>query len=513
MRQLSELDASFLYLESAKTPMHIGGIYAFDASDCERPLTFETFVAYLHSRLHLVPFFRQKLLSVPFQLDRPYWVDDPDFRLENHLAYVKLAGQKGLSDLMALTASVIAEPLKRDRPLWHISFVDGLTFDDKPESQGFALIVRIHHAAIDAFSGEEIMSKLLEYSAEPQPIARAQRWAPDTPPTPRQMLLQATRHALRKPWQFASLLTSAAEMTLRASLAQHLRNLPTQLPFTQAPRSPFNRNVTSKRQIFSVDLPLARLKAIKARLMDVTLNDVVLGVCAEALRRYLEAQNEASERPLIAMTPVSVRSKSLRSPTGNQMSAMLLSLATDEPNPARRIRLIHQNAVMSETYQKAIAADRLTELLTPTMVALSARLYAELQLAQRYQPVFNIPITNVPGPQVPLYLQGAKLIHQFNSAPLFNGLALVMLVVSYEGKLTFNMTLCPDVVPQAEQLPDLINESLQAIETALVDLLPETEADLSQQIQNEALMKDVLRYCESLFGKALGKVRKIREIM
>jgi hypothetical protein len=196
-------------------------------------------------------------------------------------------------------------------------------------------------------------------------------------------MLQAGANLVRKPLQITSLAFSAAEATARGIIQKQMRKLPLPFPLFSAPHSPFNRQITANRQIVSSHVDLSRLKAIKATLGSVTLNDVVLGLCAETLRRYMHEQNMDTERSLVAMTPISVRSSSLRKPTGNQMSAMLLDLATSEPDPARRIRRIHWNAVESEPYREAIAADRLTELLPSTMLALSARLYSELQIAQR----------------------------------------------------------------------------------------------------------------------------------
>ncbi|HCP20248.1 MAG TPA: wax ester/triacylglycerol synthase family O-acyltransferase, partial [Marinobacter hydrocarbonoclasticus] len=192
---------------------------------------------------------------------------------------------------------------------------------------------------------------------------------------------------------------------------------------------------------------------------------------------------------------------------GNQMSAMLLDLATAEPNPAARIRRIHRNAVESEPYREAIAADRLTELLPSTLLALSARLYSELQVAQRYQPLFNVPITNVPGPQVPLYLQGARLVRQYNSAPLFDSLGLVIVAVSYQGQLTLNFTLCPDVVADSDQLPELVHDSLEAIEKAAAELGPDQGHEQFPESQHN-LTDDVLAYVEKLLKGGLGRFRR-----
>ncbi len=207
MRQLSELDASFLYLESDTTPMHIGGIYLFDASGLSNPLAFSTFVAYLRSRLHVVPLFRQKLKEIPLRLGRPpYWVDDADFSIERHLAYVNLGEHGKQASLISLASKILEEPLKRDRPLWHITFVDGFRIDDpEGEKEGFALIVKLHHAAIDAFSGEEIMGKLLEYTPSPRTITPPRPWLPRQEPSEERVFLQAGANMLKTPMQLASL--------------------------------------------------------------------------------------------------------------------------------------------------------------------------------------------------------------------------------------------------------------------------------------------------------------------
>ncbi len=508
MRQLSELDASFLYLESETAPMHIGGIYLFDARERENPLAFSTFVAYLRSRLHVVPLFRQRLKEIPLRLGRPYWIDDPDFSIERHLAYVNLGDHGQLGSLMGLASRILEEPLKRDRPLWHITFVDGFQLDENdPDSKSFALIVKLHHAAIDAFSGEEIIGKLLEYTPKARVIEAPRPWTPQPGPSEERVILQAGANLLRKPLQVTSLAVSAAEAAARGLIQRQMRKLPVPFPLFSAPHSPFNRQITANRQIVSTSLDLSRLKAIKATLGNVTLNDVVLGLCAETLNRYLSTHDVKTDRSLVAMTPISVRSSSLRKATGNQMSAMLLDLATNEPNPAKRIHRIHWNAVESEPYREAIAADRLTELLPSTMLALSARLYSELQIAQRYQPVFNLPITNVPGPQAPLYLQGAQLVRQFNSAPLFDGLGLVIVAVSYQGRLTVNFTLCPDVVADGDSLTGLLEESLSAIEAAATDLTPEDEEPDYGLEYHKTLTDEALTVMEGALRKVFKNFR------
>lgn len=507
MRQLTELDASFLYLESDNAPMHNGSIYLFDASERETPLAFSTFLAYLHSRLHVVPVFRQRLEDVPLHLGQPYWIDDPNFRIERHLAYVSLGENSRETDLITLASKILEEPLKRDRPLWHITFVDGFRLEGEKESKaGFALIVKLHHAAIDAFSGEEIIGKLLEYTPQPQPITPPRPWQPRPKPSEERVMMQAGANMLRTPWKVASRAAGALEATARGLIQQQLRKIPLPFPVFSAPKSPLNRQITANRQIVAAKVELSRLKAIKASLGDVTLNDVVLGLCAETLRRYLCAQGADTGESLTAMTPISVRSNTLRRSTGNQMSAMLLDLATSEPNPARRVRRIHWNAVASEPYSEAIAAQRLTELLPSTMLALSARLYSELQIAQRYQPVFNLPITNVPGPQVPLYLQGSRLAEQYNTAPLFDSMGLVIVAVSYQGSLTLNFTICPDVVARGDSLRSHVCDSLIAMEKAASTLNPDEMHKPLTETRNQTLTDEAMSALGNALESALKKL-------
>ncbi|MBU2874119.1 WS/DGAT/MGAT family O-acyltransferase [Marinobacter salexigens] len=509
MRQLSELDASFLYLESANAPMHIGSIYLFDASERETPLAFSTFVSYLRSRLHVVPVFRQRLKEIPLRMGHPYWIDDPDFSIERHLAYVSLGENSREASLMTLASKILEEPLKRDRPLWHITFVDGFQLGgDKEGNPGFALIVKLHHAAIDAFSGAEIMGKLLEYTPKPQPISAPRPWQPRPKPSEERVMLQAGANILRTPWRVTSIAAGAVEATARGLIQKQLRRIPLSFPLFTAPHSPFNRQITANRQIVSAKLDLSRLKAIKATLGDVTLNDVVLGLCAETLRRYLGDQNASNDESLVAMTPLSVRSSTLNRTTGNQMSAMLLDLATNEQNPAKRIRRIHWNAVASEPYREAIAADRLTELLPSAMLALSARLYSELQIAQRYQPVFNLPITNIPGPQVPLYLQGARLVQQYNAAPLFDSMGLVIVAVSYQGSLTLNFTMCPDVVAKGNSLRNHAYASLDAIEQAASMLDPEDMHTPLEETRSQSMADSAMNLLEGSLKKLTSRLRR-----
>ena len=222
------------------------------------------------------------------------------------------------------------------------------------------------------------------------------------------------------------------------------------------------------------------------------------------------ADVDGEARLLDAMAPRRARILDIGSGMGRVAAALQARghhVVATEPDPALRIRRIHWNAVASEPYREAIAADRLTELLPSTMLALSARLYTELQIAQRYQPVFNLPITNVPGPQVPLYLQGARLVQQYNTAPLFDSMGLVIVAVSYEGKLTLNFSTCPDVVADADALAGYVLDSLHAIEAATLTLEPNAGLDDQAATSGQTLADDAMAVLEGVLKKVLRRLR------
>jgi len=467
MQQLSDLDASFLYLETDNSPMLIGGLYVFDSTLRETPMNFGEFYSFIESRLHVARFFRQRLVEVPLKLDQPYWVDDPEFELSKHLSYVTLHGESKDSQLTELAADLFSQSLDRDKPLWSITFVDGLDNDSSLPDNCFAMIVRIHHAAIDALSGDEVMSSLLDFSDTPTNTKQPTAWNPEPLPSKFRLIGGAYGNALGTPFRLANLAKETAASTFYSALLQRLRNLNLPPALFSAPRTAFNNTISDKRALHYVEIPLERIKSIRKEIDDSTINDVVMGICAEALHHYLKDHNATPDSPLIAMTPISVRSKSLQKKTGNQLSAIMLSLATDITHPIARIRKIHENAVISKTYSQAISAGRLTELIPSSVAALSARIYTEFQLAQRHKPLFNIPITNIPGPQTPLYMNGSKLIRQIGTAPLFDGIGVVLVVVSYDGKITISVTSCPSMMENPGNFGSYLLKAVDQIEKAL----------------------------------------------
>ncbi|MCG8612391.1 MAG: wax ester/triacylglycerol synthase family O-acyltransferase [Pseudomonadales bacterium] len=509
MQQLSELDASFLYLENDHSPMHIGGLYVFDATGREIPFSYEEFERFIEDRLHMASFFRKRLVEVPLKLDHPYWVDDPEFDLGKHMVHTTLDAPDSRDKLNQLACDILKKPLKRDRPLWEVTYLDGLeTIPDLP-AKSFALVVKIHHAAIDAFSGEDIMGTLLDFSPTPKPVTPSSQWQPDPLPSTMRLLSSAYSSALQTPFRLANMAKETAASTFYSVLLQRLNNLNLPPSLFSAPSTPINKAISDERSIGFFDIPLERIKALKFAIgHDVTINDVVCGICAEALRSYLSRRDALPDSALLAMTPISIRSTNLQSPTGSNVAAMMLSLATDESNPAWRVIRIHDNAVISKTYSQAISAQRLTHVIPSTMTGLAARIYTEFLLAQKHKPIFNVPLTNIPGPQSPLYLNGCKLVDQIGTSPLFDGLGLSVVAISYNGKITFSLTTCPKLIPDVNELLLDFQAALLAIEEASEGLEQQTipgyepyhPPSSSLVDMGSALILDVLSLFQNLFS-------------
>ncbi|MCP5208765.1 MAG: wax ester/triacylglycerol synthase family O-acyltransferase [Hahellaceae bacterium] len=519
MQQLSELDASFLYLETDRTPMHIGGLYIFDASDREDDFSFAEFLEYIESRLHVAKFFRKRLVEVPLKLDHPYWVDDPEFDINKHVYNIRLADCTTEKPLTDLAADLLSVPLKRDRPLWEITFVDGLNNVTTLPSKSFAMIVKVHHSAIDPLSGEDVMGVMLDFSPSPKKIKSIPEWRPQPLPSTFKLLGGAYTNALSTPFRLASMAKDTAAATFYSVLLQRLSNLNFPPSLFSAPRTQINQQISSKRSLSYKEVSLSRVKSIKRKIgREVFINDIVCGICAEAVRNYLLDINGLPETSLIAMSPISVRSKSLHSPTGNQMAAMMISLATDEPNPAWRVIRIHENAVVSKTYSQAISAQRLTQLIPSTMTGLATRIYTEFQLAQRHKPIFNLPLTNIPGPQTPLYLNGCKLIKQVGTSPLFDGLGLSFVIISYNDTLTFSITSCPDTVEDAGKFATYIEQAINDIEEAAENIQGmELPAYTPKKLESpslielgSAIIEDIVSLFQNIFTQSKEEEDKKR---
>ncbi|MEL6867238.1 MAG: wax ester/triacylglycerol synthase family O-acyltransferase, partial [Bacteroidota bacterium] len=465
IKAISGMDATFLYAETPNSPMHVGSVVVIEGS-----LEYETFRKTIASRIHMIPKLRQRLVYVPLSIDYPYWVDDPNFDIDLHLNHIALPKEGSWRELRETASQIFSEPLDRSRPLWSFTFVEGLNNIPQVPKGSVAIVSKIHHVAIDGVAGAGILSLMFDLSPEVKEIPAPRPFRPRPIPNELSMILKSTLSFAERPLKFPKLIGNTISATLKAGVITRAQGaeLPT-APFT-APASPLNGIISARRKWNTAILSLDRVKALK-KLMETTLNDVVLAICAGALRRYLLEKNKLPKKPLVAMVPISTRQSSDGDSDGNQLSSMLVQLATNIEDPIERLEVIHENTIRGKTYQGAIGAKTLANMaeVVPFGVAnQAARLYSRYRIAEMHKPVFNVTITNVPGPQLPLYLAGHKLVSVMGMAPIIDGMGLIITVFSYNGLITISPTSDAKTMPDIDIFSRYIRESANELEAQIL---------------------------------------------
>ena len=478
MVQLTGLDAGFLALETSHSPMHIGSLIVLDRATTNGAFTVDTLRRLLADRLHLIPTFRQRLAPVPLDLDFPYWIQDPGFDLDFHVRHIAVPPPGGMAELQDLAARIWSQALDRAKPLWEMYFVDGI--GPLPTGIGdgtVALITKMHHAAVDGISGAEILATLLDPTPVPRRVPPPTApFQPDPVPSPARLLRQTATHYARRPLKLAGMVPRAAKAMFdirRDPIASGDAIEPSPLPFT-APRAPWNAPITPRRIYATATLKLETVKAVK-NAAAVTVNDVVLTVVGGALRTYLADRNALPEAPLVAMAPISVRTQAQKGSAGNEVSAMLVSLASQIEDPVERLRHVRASTQRGKSRHKAIGADLLRDAAafsTPALAALAARLYSRMRISDRHAPVFNTVVTNVPGPPVPLYLAGARVVAHFGHAPIIDGMGLMIVVLSYMDRIDLGFTACREITPDVTDIAERTSAALAELHAALVKPAP-----------------------------------------
>lgn len=484
MESISGMDATFLYGETDTSPMHIGSVCVIEGS-----LSYDTFRKTIASKIHQMPRLRQRLMEIPFKVDYPYWVDDPNFNLDLHIHRMALPTPGGWKELRAMASKEFSHHLDRTRPLWSFTFVEGIDTIPQVPKGSVAIISKVHHVAIDGMGGAGMMSLIFEMSPTPEKLREPRIWKPKPLPNELGLLTRSAMSFTKSPFKLAKIAKDAAMGTIKSGMltrAKHV-DLPT-APFS-APKTPINGILARQRVWNSSILSLDRVKHIR-KVMGTTLNDVVLAICAGALRRYLDEKKKLPAKPLVAMVPVSVRDGAAPKSHGNQISAMLVQLATDIADPIARLEAIHENALKGKTYQNAMGAKTLGNLAqaVPFGVAnQAARMYSRYNLSKMHNPVFNTVITNVPGPPIPLYLQGHKLLSVMGMAPIIDGMGLIITVLSYNGLITISPTSCVNSMPDLDNFTVYIRESANELEKLVLQF--EKEATKTQRKKSTAKPK------------------------
>jgi WS/DGAT/MGAT family acyltransferase len=513
MEQLSALDAAFIYLESTRTPMHIGGVYLIDGKDAGAGFGYEALREHVESRLVLARTFRQRLVEVPLAMGHPYWIEDPDFDLNLHLLHVGVPRPGGKAELMRLAGEIFARPLSRARPLWEMVLVDGLDSYPGLGRGSYAIIARVHHAAVDGVSGAEIMGALVE----PTPAASRElpedRWQPERVPKGVELVAKSYGKIGSKSIDLAKTLgktISGAGSLVSRTLEETLERPP--LPMT-APRTLLNTRVGPHRTFGGVEIGLDRIKAIRQRVPGTTVNDVLLAVCAGALRDWLSNRDALPEEPLVAMVPMSVRSQDKKESMGNLVSAVLVELGTDRADPHERLVRILQSATGAKGYGRALPANELMEFVPSETAALASRLYLRMRGSERHRPFFNLVITNVPGPPVPIYLAGARVHGHLGTAPVFDGMGLILVIFSLAGRVSIGITACRDLMEEAAELEELLERSMAALEEEPSEAIDAIAARVASDrghrpAKSEPDTLDELHEASERLAEAIGRLNK-----
>jgi diacylglycerol O-acyltransferase len=467
--RLSGLDASFLHLEDEAAHMHVASVMIFEGE----PPAYAELVENIERRLHLVPRYRQRLAFVPLGQGRPRWVDDPNFNLCYHVRHTALPPPGGEDELRRLAGRAFSQRLDRDKPLWELWLVEGLA------GGRFAILAKTHHALVDGISGVDIVTVLFDTEPEPEaPPAPLERWLPRPLPSRAQLLAEALVERATVPGEIVrsvrALFRAPRQVAQGAVEALAGVGALAWAGLRPAPACPYNVRIGPHRRFAWVRAPLADLKGIK-RELGGTVNDVILAACTGALRRHLRRRGcKTDGLELRAMVPVSVRADVERGALGNRVAAIMAPLPVWCEDPVRRLEIVRDAMAGLKRSGQAVGARVLTELsgFAPSTIMTQA---ARLAARQRF---FNLVITNVPGPQFPLYLLGRRMVETFPMVPLARNQALGIAILSYDGRVGFGLVGDFDALADLDDLAADLDAALAelaeaaGIERAAVDGRP-----------------------------------------
>ena len=465
MQRLGGLDSAFLYFETPTMHMHVGGLMLVDPSTMPKPYSFAGMRDYIDSRMPLVPAFRRKLATVPLNLARPYWVEDPDFDLDYHLHRIAVPAPAGDKETADVVAEILGRPMDRARPLWEMWIVEG-------RADGLlAIVSKVHHSSIDGITGANMMAELfdLEPDAPPRIAPQQDTWEPERRPSEIELLGRAVYDVVSRPVGVVKLLPGTL-LGLAKILNRRSTGAPGMpAPFT-APRTSFNATLTPHRIVSFVNVSLDDVKTVK-NAFGVKVNDVVIAIASGALRKYLDARGELPDKPLIASIPVSVHDRTEDKEGTTKVSFMFSSLASDIDDPVERLRAIAETNEGAKKDHDLVGASFLqdwAEHAAPNTFSLAARMYSSMRLSERHPVVHNLIISNVPGPPIPLYLNGAKLHSLYPLGPIMDGAGLNLTVLSNMDSVGFGFIACRELVPDvwdlAEDVPAALAELVAAAE-------------------------------------------------
>jgi WS/DGAT/MGAT family acyltransferase len=464
--------------------MHIANLAIYDQSSAPGGrVTFKQILQFFEHRMHKARAFRQRIARVPLSLDHPYWIEDPDFDLEFHVRHIALPKPGDWRQLCILAARLHARPLSRDKPLWEIYIIEGLDAVEGLPKNCFAMLMKVHHAAMDGASGAQFNSIMHDLEPTPRAVAPAPPWVVESPSALR-MLGKAYLDAWKKPGQVYRMARSALPTYLRIRKGyqdhqfEHLDEIPT---------TRFQGKISPHRAIEACKFDFAEIRAIRNALPGATINDVMLAIVSGGLRKYLDSKGETPENSLVAGCPIDVRSVEERSAGGNMVGFMNVALCSDVEDPFRRLQAISQKTNEAKAYAQAlgprIALD-ITDLIPGSVLAVALRTAAATGLAES-SVMLNTIVTNVPGAMDQLYLCGAAQIDAISLGPLVPNVGLFHIVYSSvqnkKGTITLSVTACREMMPDPAFYIDCLKDAFEELKRAIADAAPARRTGASRK--------------------------------
>ena len=450
MEQLSAQDAQFLYIETGNNLTHVMGVNIYDPSTARGgKVRFKDIIAHVEGRLDCSPVFRRRLMRLPYDFDFPYWVEDEFFDIEHHMFHGRLPEPGDWRQFCIHLSRHFSRPMDMNRPLWDMYVIEGLDRIEGIPKGSYAIATRVHHAAIDGASAMHFFNAMSDKdrkgtpAIELRPVAKKGPGAPSTVT----VLNRAVWSNVQSPLKMASTLlrfSPAIWGTIRKSFG------PDATRNSKVPQTRFNHPVSPHKVFDAAIFRLDDLKQIKAKVDSATINDVVLAISAGALRRYLQHHGELPHEPLVAIAPVNARSSGRQAEMpGNNISAMTVALPTYAEDPLDRLRIIRDTTSQTKAAKSGISARLMTDLTKHAPAATLAGVARLIAGGRFTSKLCNLFVSNVPGPQQTLYMNGAKMIHTFGMAPLADGMGLFIATPSYNGEMSFN------IISDREMLPDI----------------------------------------------------------
>ena len=503
IQQVSGQDATFLYSESPSSPMHVATLTIVEGS-----IEFNDFKEIVASKLHLIPKFRKRLLNVPLNLDYPYWVDDPNFDIDLHINRLKLPDPSNWKTLREMTSAIFSSPLDLRRPLWSISFIEGLDEVSQVPKGSIAIVSKIHHVMIDGSSGVGIMGILFDKNKEDKnkKPAPTRPYEPEPLPDGISLLLKSSYGFFKNPLKVPKLIGETAFSLLKGKMKSQLNSKKSiHKNSFSTPKTIFNESVSPRRTWGTAILAFDRINTLR-KIMNVSVNDLILAICAGGIRKYLEEKEKLPVQPLVANVPISIRVKGDKQKMDNQISNMLVKIATHIKDPIKRLEYIQEQTNMGKSRHKAVGAKALSKMADAVpfgLANLAAGLYTRYNIKEFHRPPFNVTITNVPGPQNPLYLKGHKIVGIFGLTPVLDGFGLIIAAFSYNGIVSITTTSDAKTMPDADKFSRYIRESANELEKII---LTKGKQKTTTKIEKKKSMAFF-----SAFKKFLNEHEKLRE--